>query len=165
MGPWEDGAFFLNNKPQCECTLSATPHKWTLPSPCISQWMAFKLARWPLATHRDIIYTIWKKNCKVFSIPNSKKVMPCHVYFDSFCRPNSKRCISGCWSGVERAGSVCGCWKQVFLGRLMQIKPNASWWPLSAEWSRKLVVTLLVWWVLTANTDNFSPSGFGSWIT
>lgn len=57
----------------------------------------------------------------------------------------------------------CGACRVLFVGAeckyscasLTQIKPNKSPWVVNTKWSGKLGVTLLIWWMLTANTDNF----------
>lgn len=139
-----------------------TTHKVPLPPHCFFSFrqMASKLTRWLFATKTDIIYCIRKKK-KLSYFQKKKKVMLPIVSFDSFSRPNSKEKISE--KLHLRVVEWCGACRVLFVGAeckyscasLTQIKPNKSPWVVNTKWSGKLGVTLLIWWMLTANTDDF----------
>lgn len=164
-----------------KCTGTNRATRWldffslTIPSPanvttkcpphacCFSsfRWMDSKLTRWQLAT-TDIFILFGKKKSKLFFSTTVKPKKWCYVMFISI--HSSGPVANVAFKGGGVAHRLC-FWVLNSCGHLTPITLNGSLWLLSTKWNEKLVVTLLVWWVLTANTDNFSPSGFWSWIT
>lgn len=137
-----------------------TTHKVPLPHTAFSvlgKWLPSKQDGCLLQIQTSFIVS--EKKSKLFSKKQRSDATHCLFWFISHTQFQGKiseklhlRVVE--WRGACRVlfvGAEC----KYSCASLTQIKLNKSPWVVSTKWSGKPVVTLLIWWMLTTNTDNF----------